>query len=77
MSNIKKVTAMRLTESKQTVPHFYLTVDVRMDALMGLRGTLNAGQEKSGGNKISVNDFVIKASAAALRKVGRCRLTPG
>ena len=62
------MTAARLTESKRTVPHFYLTVDVRMDELMALRGTLNAGLEKSG-QKISVNDFVVKASAAALRKV--------
>ena len=68
VSQIKKVTAARLTESKRTVPHFYLTVDVRMDQLMALRGTLNAGLEKSG-QKISVNDFVVKASAAALRKV--------
>ena len=68
VSQIKKVTAARLTESKRTVPHFYLTVDVRMDELMALRGTLNAGLEKSG-QKISVNDFVVKASAAALRKV--------
>ena len=69
VSQIKKVTAARLTESKRTVPHFYLTVDVRMDQLMGLRGKLNTGLEKAGG-KISVNDFVVKASAAALRKVG-------
>jgi pyruvate dehydrogenase E2 component (dihydrolipoamide acetyltransferase) len=68
VSQIKKVTAARLTESKRTVPHFYLTVDVRMDQLMGLRGKLNAGLEKTGG-KISVNDFVVKASAAALRTV--------
>jgi len=66
VSQIKKITAARLTESKRTVPHFYLTVDVRMDALTGLRGKLNAGLESG---KISVNDFVIKASAAALRKV--------
>ena len=66
VSQIKKVTASRLTESKQTVPHFYLSVDVRMDQLMGLRGKLNTGLESG---KISVNDFVVKASAAALRKV--------
>ena len=66
VSQIKKVTAARLTESKQTVPHFYLTVDVRMDQLMGLRGKLNTGLESG---KISVNDFVLKASATALRKV--------
>jgi pyruvate dehydrogenase E2 component (dihydrolipoamide acetyltransferase) len=50
------------------VPHFYLTVDVRMDKLASLRAQLNAGLEKSGG-KISVNDFVVKASAAALKAV--------
>ena len=68
LTTIKKVTAARLTESKQTVPHFYLTVDVRMDKLVSLRAQLNAGLEKSGG-KISVNDFVVKASAAALKAV--------
>ena len=68
LTTIKKVTAARLTESKQTVPHFYLTVDVRMDKLASLRAQLNAGLEKSGG-KISVNDFVVKASAAALKAV--------
>ena len=66
VNTIKKVTAARLTESKRTVPHFYLTVDVRMDQLMSLRGKLNAGLDSG---KISVNDFVVKASAAALRKV--------
>ena len=67
VSQIKKVTASRLTESKRTVPHFYLSVDVRMDKLAALRGELNAGLEKSSGGKISVNDFVVKASAKALR----------
>ena len=69
VSQIKKVTASRLTESKRTVPHFYLSVDVRMDKLAALRGELNAGLEKSSGGKISVNDFVVKASAKALRAV--------
>ena len=70
LSQIKRITAARLTESKQNVPHFYLTVDVRMDALSALRGRLNSGLEKSKkGGKISVNDFVVKASAAALMAV--------
>jgi len=68
LTNIKKITAARLTESKQTVPHFYLSVDVRMDALSALRAQLNEGLQKAGG-KISVNDFVVSASAKALLAV--------
>lgn len=64
-SNVRKVIARRLLESKQTVPHFYLTVDCRIDKLLGLRAELNAG----GDVKVSVNDLVIKATAAALKKV--------
>ena len=70
VSTIKKITAKRLTESKQTVPHFYLTVDVNMDAVNATRARMNALLEKEkDGKKISVNDFVVKASAAALRAV--------
>ena len=70
ISTIKKITAKRLTESKQTVPHFYLTVDVNMDAVNATRARMNALLEKEkNGKKISVNDFVVKASAAALRAV--------
>jgi len=70
VSTIKKITAKRLTESKQTVPHFYLTVDVNMDAVNATRARMNALLEKEkDAKKISVNDFVVKASAAALRAV--------
>lgn len=63
-NNIKKVTAKRLLESKQTVPHFYLTVECRIDALLDARRQINtmAGDVY----KLSVNDFVIKACANAL-----------
>jgi pyruvate dehydrogenase E2 component (dihydrolipoamide acetyltransferase) len=66
-SGMRKTIARRLSESKQTVPHFYLTVDIELDALMGLRKQLN---ERDGANyKLSVNDFIIKACALALKKV--------
>ncbi|XP_078442116.1 dihydrolipoyllysine-residue acetyltransferase component 3 of pyruvate dehydrogenase complex, mitochondrial-like [Wolffia australiana] len=71
-SQIRKVIASRLLLSKQTIPHYYLTVDTRVDKLMDLRGELNALQEASGGKRISVNDLVIKAAALALRKVPQC-----
>ena len=63
--------ARRLTEAKQQVPHFYLSVDVELDALLKLRGELNARSPKDGPGafKLSVNDLVIKASAAAMRRV--------
>ncbi|KAF3608776.1 hypothetical protein DY000_02050687 [Brassica cretica] len=67
-----KVTASRLAFSKQTIPHYYLTVDTCVDKLMGLRSQLNSFQEASGGKRISVNDLVIKAAALALRKVPQC-----
>jgi len=72
VSQIRKITAARLLQSKQTIPHYYLTVDSRVDNLMKLRGELNALQEASGGKRISVNDLVIKAAALALRKVPQC-----
>ncbi len=65
-SGIRKVIARRLLESKLTVPHFYLSLDCRIDALLELRSKLNALHDK---NKISVNDFVIRAVALALLKV--------
>ncbi|XP_024453708.1 dihydrolipoyllysine-residue acetyltransferase component 2 of pyruvate dehydrogenase complex, mitochondrial isoform X1 [Populus trichocarpa] len=71
-SQIRKVTASRLLLSKQTIPHYYLTVDTCVDKLMGLRSQLNLIQETSGGKRISVNDLVIKAAALALRKVPQC-----
>lgn len=64
-NNIKKVVAARLLESKQTIPHFYLTVECRLDDLMAARERINA--EAKGAFKLSVNDFVIKAVAMALK----------
>lgn len=66
LSNMRKTIAKRLTESKQTVPHFYLSVDVELDNLLAARKQLNSMSDEY---KISVNDFVIKACAAGLMKV--------
>ena len=65
LSNIRKTIARRLTEAKQTIPHIYLTVDIRLDALLKLRGELNAALEPRG-VKLSVNDLLIKALGVAL-----------
>jgi len=73
LSNMRKTIARRLTESKQQVPHIYLTVDIRLDALLKLRGELNKGLE-SRGVKLSVNDMLIKALAAALIEVPSCNV---
>jgi pyruvate dehydrogenase E2 component (dihydrolipoamide acetyltransferase) len=73
LSNVRKTIARRLTESKQTVPHIYLTVDIRLDALLNLRSELNAALE-SRGVKLSVNDLLIKALAAALVEVPSCNV---
>ena len=73
LSNVRKTIARRLTESKQTVPHIYLTVDVRLDALLKLRGELNKSLE-SRGVKLSVNDLLIKAQAVALMQVPTCNV---
>ncbi len=67
-SNIRKVIARRLLESKQTVPHFYLSCELRMDKLTELRQVLNATLPE-GAPKVSVNDLIIKASALSLKKV--------
>lgn len=74
LSNVRKVIARRLTESKQTVPHFYLTVDIRLDPLLKLRSELNAVLEPDG-VKLSVNDFLIKALARALVRVPQCNVS--
>jgi pyruvate dehydrogenase E2 component (dihydrolipoamide acetyltransferase) len=63
-NSIRKIVASRLLESKQTVPHFYLTVDCLIDDLLAAREKLNV--EAKGAYKLSVNDFVVKASAMAL-----------
>ncbi|MEM7024527.1 MAG: 2-oxo acid dehydrogenase subunit E2, partial [Pseudomonadota bacterium] len=75
VSNMHKVIARRLTESKQTVPHFYLTMDCELDALLKLRKELN---DRPGADyKLSVNDFVIKAAALALRRVPAANVSYG
>jgi pyruvate dehydrogenase E2 component (dihydrolipoamide acetyltransferase) len=68
LSQMRKTIARRLTESKQTVPHFYLTIEVDADALHQARIRVNAELEAAG-EKVSVNDFLLKAVALALRKV--------
>jgi len=68
LSGMRKVIAKRLTESKQTVPHFYLTIECEIDTLLEQRKVLNVQGEKDG-IKISVNDFIIRAAALALKKV--------
>ena len=74
LNNIRKVIARRLTEAKQTIPHIYLTVDVRLDALLKLRGELNKALEADG-IKLSVNDLLIKALAKALIRVPKCNVS--
>jgi len=71
LSNIRRVTARRLTEAKQTVPHFYVSIDVELDALLKLRTDLNAKSpnEGPGAFKLSVNDLIVKAAAVTLRRV--------
>jgi pyruvate dehydrogenase E2 component (dihydrolipoamide acetyltransferase) len=74
LSGMRKTIARRLTESKQTVPHIYLTVDIRLDALLKLRGELNASLA-SRGVKLSVNDMLIKALGVALVQVPKCNVS--
>ena len=66
-SNIRKVIASRLSQSKQEIPHYYLTMEIRMDNVMKVRQELN--EQANGKYKLSVNDFVVKAAALSLRKV--------
>ena len=74
LSGMRKTIARRLTESKQQVPHIYLTVDIRLDALLKLRGELNAGLA-SRNIKLSVNDMLIKALALSLIEVPECNVS--
>ncbi|SDQ40024.1 dihydrolipoamide acetyltransferase family protein [Actinopolyspora saharensis] len=67
LSSIRKVTAKRLTESKQQAPHFYLTSAVDVTDLVSFRADLNERLQAAGGPKVSVNDLVVKACATALR----------
>jgi pyruvate dehydrogenase E2 component (dihydrolipoamide acetyltransferase) len=70
LSSVRKTIARRLTEAKQTIPHFYLSIDCEIDALLKVRKELNARAEAQGGSyKLSVNDFVVRASALALKQV--------
>jgi len=71
LSQMRKTIARRLTESKQTVPHFYLTIDVDAEPLLAARAQMMAALEKQK-EKVSVNDLLIKACAVALRLVPEC-----
>jgi pyruvate dehydrogenase E2 component (dihydrolipoamide acetyltransferase) len=66
LNNMRKIIAKRLTEAKQQVPHFYLTIDCHLDALLRLRGEVNVRLSE---DKLSVNDFIIRACALALIEV--------
>lgn len=68
LNGMRRIIAQRLTEAKQSIPHFYLRRDIKIDRLLTLRAEINAGLEKSG-VKLSVNDFIIKACAKALQDV--------
>ncbi|MFS8365896.1 pyruvate dehydrogenase complex dihydrolipoamide acetyltransferase [Acetobacter oryzifermentans] len=70
-TTMRKVIARRLSESKSTIPHFYVSIDVELDALLALRSQLNAMSPAEGADafKLSVNDMLIKASAVALKQV--------
>ena len=65
-SNTRRIIAQRLTEAKQQVPHFYLTIDCRIDRLLALRAEANAALDDA---KLSVNDFIVRAVALALKRV--------
>lgn len=75
--NMRTTVATRLTQAKQTVPHFYMSIDCELDALLAARARLNAMSPEEGPNvfKISVNDMVIKAMAMALQKVPAANAT--
>lgn len=72
-SQMRRTIARRLTESKRNVPHFYLSADCRMDALITLRGEINSGRPADA--RISVNDLVVKAAAAALAALPACNVS--
>ncbi|MDM8335456.1 pyruvate dehydrogenase complex dihydrolipoamide acetyltransferase [Wolbachia pipientis] len=65
VSNIRRVIAQRLIESKQSVPHFYLTVDCQVDKLISLKNEINSADEN---NKVTINDLIIKAAAFSMKK---------
>ena len=76
-STMRKVIARRLTEAKSTIPHFYVEMDVQLDALMALRSQMNAASpaDGPGAYKISVNDMLIKAVAVTLRRVPKVNVS--
>jgi pyruvate dehydrogenase E2 component (dihydrolipoamide acetyltransferase) len=71
---MRKTIARRLSESKREVPHFYLTIDIDAEPLVALRARINAELEPSG-QKLSLNDFIIKACASALRRMPRVNVS--
>jgi pyruvate dehydrogenase E2 component (dihydrolipoamide acetyltransferase) len=77
--NMRRIIARRLVEAKQTIPHFYLTVDCNIGKLLAAREEINAaapkGKDGKGAYKLSVNDFVIKALALALQRVPDANVT--
>ena len=73
LDGIRKVIANRLTEAKQTIPHFYLRKSVNLDKLLKIRTEMNEGLADKG-TKISVNDFIIKASSLALQDVPKANV---
>ncbi len=68
LDGMRRIIAQRLSEAKQTIPHYYLRRDIRIDALLAFRSQMNKALE-SRGVKLSVNDFIIKACALALQQV--------
>jgi len=72
VSAMREIIAKRLSESMFSAPHFYVAMECAMDSLMRMRAEINAGESKE--NSISVNDFIIKAAAAALRDCPECNV---
>ncbi|MEJ0045132.1 MAG: pyruvate dehydrogenase complex dihydrolipoamide acetyltransferase [Rhodospirillales bacterium] len=77
LNNVRRITARRLAEAKQSIPHFYVSIDVELDALLKLRADLNAKSPKDGPGafKLSVNDLLIKATAVTLRRVPKVNVS--
>lgn len=71
LSSMRRTIAQRLEEAKRTIPHFYLTADVELDALLAIRAQAN---QRPGADKLSVNDFLIRAAALALRQLPDCNV---
>ena len=69
VDRMRSIIASRLTESKSTVPHFYLNADLQIDALLMMRGQINLALKDTDSKKVSVNDLLVKASAAVLKAV--------